>query len=412
MSVERSSTKPKPQGRPIRIAYVDDHEGFGELTADSLEAANERLSVATVTTPDTVTDRLGEFDCIVSDYEMPGTDGLELLRQVRVLDEEIPFILFTGDGSEGVASDAISLGVTDYIAKGGGQERFERLAHRVESVVDAKRATEAVEKTREKAAAAIERERARFRALIEQSPAMMAVMNQSGAFEYVSPSVEDITGYSSRELRESVAFEHVHEDDRERVIEEFRRSLTNPEYRPRVEYRFQHKSGAWLHLESKGVSRLDDPAVEGFVVNTRDVTEQHRTKEQLQREREIADRLLEVSPTPIILADANGRIVRANERAADVFGVSVDELTGMAPSDGDLEIRTPSGDPLPVHELIAPKVVDSGADRRGIEYHVTIPTGEYRLVVSAALLTETDRTAAVVSIDEIEPLDTAADNNT
>jgi DNA-binding response OmpR family regulator len=52
----------------------------------------------------------GRIETIVSDYQMPGTNGLELLKQVRDLNETIPFILFTGKGREEIAIEALEHG--------------------------------------------------------------------------------------------------------------------------------------------------------------------------------------------------------------------------------------------------------------------------------------------------------------
>ncbi|PSQ36750.1 hybrid sensor histidine kinase/response regulator, partial [Halobacteriales archaeon QS_9_70_65] len=79
----------------ISVVYVDDYRELCELTAEGLEQANSRLTVETTTEPSIVADRLEEFDCIVADYDMPETDGIELLRRVRTVSEEIPFILYT-----------------------------------------------------------------------------------------------------------------------------------------------------------------------------------------------------------------------------------------------------------------------------------------------------------------------------
>lgn len=53
------------------------------------------------------------FGCVVSDYQMPGTDGIGFLRRFRERYPELPFVLFTGEGSEAVASDALAAGVTE-----------------------------------------------------------------------------------------------------------------------------------------------------------------------------------------------------------------------------------------------------------------------------------------------------------
>lgn len=62
---------------------------------------------------------------------MPGMNGIEFLESVRAIDEDLPFILFTGKGSEEVASEAISAGVTDYLQKQSGTDQYTILANRI-----------------------------------------------------------------------------------------------------------------------------------------------------------------------------------------------------------------------------------------------------------------------------------------
>lgn len=73
---------------------------------------------------------------------MPGTGGLEFLQTVREEYPHLPFILFTGKGTEEVASDAISAGVTDYLERNIGTEQYELLANRIRNAVDARREAE------------------------------------------------------------------------------------------------------------------------------------------------------------------------------------------------------------------------------------------------------------------------------
>jgi CheY-like chemotaxis protein len=72
-----------------------------------------------------------DVDCIVSDDQMPEMDGLEFLRLVREGYPDLPFLLFTGRGSEELAGEAISAGVTDYLQKESGTEQFTVLANRI-----------------------------------------------------------------------------------------------------------------------------------------------------------------------------------------------------------------------------------------------------------------------------------------
>ena len=125
----------------IQILHVDDEPSMTDLTATFLEREDDQFSVETATSADEGLQHLGDRppDCIVSDYNMPGMDGLEFLQAVRDDYPDLPFILFTGKGSEEVASDAISAGVTDYLQKKSGTEQYELLANRIRNAVDARR---------------------------------------------------------------------------------------------------------------------------------------------------------------------------------------------------------------------------------------------------------------------------------
>ncbi|WP_338739582.1 PAS domain S-box protein [Haloplanus salilacus] len=128
---------------PIRVLHVDDDPALGEMLVEFLERQDDRLRVETVTSASEGVDVLREedFDCVVSDYDMPGADGFKFLETVREEHDDVPFILYTGKGSEEVASEAIARGVTDYLQKGTGSEQYELLANRILNAVQQYRAT-------------------------------------------------------------------------------------------------------------------------------------------------------------------------------------------------------------------------------------------------------------------------------
>jgi CheY-like chemotaxis protein len=136
---------------PVRVLCVDDDAGIVGLSVAHLER-EPGMSATGVTSAAEALSRLeaGGVDCIVSDYEMPKRDGLDLLREVRALDGAFPFILFTGRGSEEIASEAISAGVTDYLQKGVGNDQYDILANRVRNAVEQYRATQELERTQRK----------------------------------------------------------------------------------------------------------------------------------------------------------------------------------------------------------------------------------------------------------------------
>jgi PAS domain S-box-containing protein len=126
--------------KTVDILCVDDDPRLLELTQSRLESLNDAFETTAAQDVASGLEQLaaGEFDCIVSDHMMPGQTGLEFLRTVREENPDIPFILLTGQGSEHVASDAISAGVTDYFEKDAAATRFELLADRIASEVSAR----------------------------------------------------------------------------------------------------------------------------------------------------------------------------------------------------------------------------------------------------------------------------------
>lgn len=126
----------------IRVLHVDDDPGFADLTAQFLRRESDQFEIETEIRGGDALDRLGdpdeEIDCLVADYMLPDMDGLELLAAVRETYPE-PFILFTGKGSEEVASDALRGGATDYLQKQSGTQQYELLANRVRNAVETAR---------------------------------------------------------------------------------------------------------------------------------------------------------------------------------------------------------------------------------------------------------------------------------
>ena len=124
------------------MLHVDDDPHFGELVTNRLEHEADQITVQTVTTPKEALSALATdpVDCILSDYDMPGRKGLEFLETVREEYSDLPFILYTSRGSEEIASEAISAGVTDYLQKGAGTDHYKLLAKRITNAVSQYRA--------------------------------------------------------------------------------------------------------------------------------------------------------------------------------------------------------------------------------------------------------------------------------
>jgi PAS domain S-box-containing protein len=121
----------------LRVLYVD--SDCDDITAvkETLSGSTDEFTVTVCETADDALEALenASYDCIVSEYRLPDRDGIELLRAVREQPFDLPFLLFTDDGDESVASNAISAGVTDYVTKTPLSEQTELLRQRITSAV-------------------------------------------------------------------------------------------------------------------------------------------------------------------------------------------------------------------------------------------------------------------------------------
>lgn len=120
----------------ISVLYFDDETGLLEIGKLFLE----RIGTISVDIANFARDALNQlasasYDVIVSDYQMPGMDGIEFLRKIR-MNSDIPFIFFTGRSREEGVITALNGGVDYYIQKGGNPNAlFAALSHNIHLIV-------------------------------------------------------------------------------------------------------------------------------------------------------------------------------------------------------------------------------------------------------------------------------------
>lgn len=170
-----------------RVLVVDDDPAIAERVANRLtdEAAN--FTVETAMSASKGLDYFGhdDFDCIISGYELPEIDGIEFLRAVREKSSDVPFVLFTGAGSEDIASAAISANVTAYVQRDEQTDQYAVLANRVADAVEQYRTRQ----TRKRQSEALETAREGI-----------SILDQDGTFVYVNAAYADLYGYQPEAL--------------------------------------------------------------------------------------------------------------------------------------------------------------------------------------------------------------------
>jgi len=263
--------------RSIHILHVEDDLDFADLTAAFLKREDDRFTVTGAADPTEGRKRLDDsgFDCVVSDYDMPGECGLSFLESVREEYPDLPFILFTGKGSEEVASDAISTGVTDYLQKETGSEQYELLANRITTAVDQYRT---------------ERELERQNDLFSKAQAIANV----GAWEYnigtgesyVSDEVLCIHGLATDEpLSTDRSIDHYHPEDRPKIRSAFETAVEIGKPYD-LELRLIDDDGNQRWVRTRGEPQSENGELVRVRGTLQDMTEQKQREQTLERQNE------------------------------------------------------------------------------------------------------------------------------
>jgi PAS domain S-box-containing protein len=142
---------------------------------------------------------------------------------------------------------------------------------------------------RKEAEEALRRSEEHFRFLIEDGSDMIVILDANATITYASPSLEHVAGFRPEELISKTAISFVHPEDVSKVTELFSHGLVIPGYTVTMETRLQRKTGQWRYVELTGKNLLDEPAIQGIVLNFHDIDTSKRAEEQvLQHNKELA----------------------------------------------------------------------------------------------------------------------------
>ncbi len=305
----------------IDVLHVDDDPGLTEVAARFLEREDPRLAVATESEPAAALERLagGGFDCIVSDYDMPRMDGLEFFEAVRERHPDVPFILFTGKGSEAVAGEAVSAGVTDYLQKETSTEQYRLLSNRITNAVDQSR-TEA----------RLDEERRRFRVLFEQftQPTVeVEYENEEPIVRRVNPAFEEVFGYAAEAIVGESLDEYIVPDGQETEAERINEQVREGDRLAAEQVTRRTADGTREFLLQNAVY---PDGSGGFAIYT-DITDRRERERRVERQNARLSALFENFPEPTAAYAHEGgepTIVDANEAFLDTFADGESSLAG------------------------------------------------------------------------------------
>jgi PAS domain S-box-containing protein len=183
---------------------------------------------------------------------------------------------------------------------------------------------------RKRAEEALKEREENFRALIENSLDISVITNADQTIRYVSPSVERVLGYKPHELIGKYAFDFLYPDDAQSILSNYDALANYPGQPVSLEVRFRHKDGSWRIIEGIANNLVDDPTVNGVVINARDITERKRAEEALKQREEHFRILIENSLDDVSILDRDGSIIYQSPSVERVLGYKSDEHIGRS----------------------------------------------------------------------------------
>jgi hypothetical protein len=271
-----------------RILILEPDPTDAEIISMQLRKPGIPLSTRRVGTKDMFDRILAEFrpDIVIADTSMPRCDVLALVRQHRLENPDVQWLIVSGSGSEDLAVEALKAGAGDYVSK----KNISRLSAAVKSMLENPPAPPPSQDPEPPpfpeplppVPGPLSAEEDLFRRTVESTSDLIAVLDLEGKRIYNNPAYEALLDEPDT-LEGTSSFVDIHPDDREMVRSVFRETVATGVGR-RMEYRLVDRDGAIRYIESQG-SVLRDAAgnPERVVIISRDIS-QRRTAGEFMRQ--------------------------------------------------------------------------------------------------------------------------------
>ncbi len=303
--------------KQIKVLMIEDNPGDILLIREMFKEVD--ISLFDLETASCLKEGLEKIEetlhnVILLDLGLPDSRGLETFIKVNAQKQEVPIIVLTGLADETVALDAIKRGAQDYLVK--EQLNTSRLATSISYAIERKKTERHILKSEQW-----------FRMMIETSPEAVTATDMEGRITYVSPRTLELHGFKSpQELIGQNALELISPEDRERAKKNLQITMKDGILKD-AQYTLLKKDGTRFigELSSALVCGIEGE-LKGFVAVTRDITERRRAEEALKKSEEHFRDLVEKSRIAISSDDSQGNLKYFNERYAEIFGYSMEEM--------------------------------------------------------------------------------------
>lgn len=305
---------------PLRILIIEDLSSDVELIERELPKLNRPFRTHIAKDEADLKTALNEFrpHLVLSDYLMPGFDGLEALRIVQDFDPALPFIIVTGSTNELTAVEIMKAGAWDYVIK----EKLNKLVPAIEGALEKERLVKENKMTQQ----ALQESAERFQALVESAPVGIVAYADQGKIIYTNPALLKLMGAKSQEeLIGRSAIEFIHPEDQELAKNRIKRHLAGEIMKP-TEERIIKPDGNIIvaEINARPIFLNGKRAVIAFIT---DITQREQEEKLLQ----IQSAALNAAANAIVITDIDGNIQWVNPAFSNLTGYSREEVIGKNP---------------------------------------------------------------------------------
>jgi PAS domain S-box-containing protein len=242
--------------KKIKVLYIDDNQLDQELVRDALEMESGGFELTTTDRQETFLEALqtGNFDIVLSDFNILGFEGIDVIKAVQKKDPRIPVVIVTGTGSEETAVQSLKQGATDYVIK--QPQHIRRLPETLHLALEKKKLRddrEAAERLRDEALT-------RLKMALKFSNVGLWDWDIVTNRDFLSKEWKSQLGFEEDELEGTYKewVDRIHPEDKDRVIQINQQYLDNEIPNYDVEFRLKHKDGSYRWIQSTGEVLLDE----------------------------------------------------------------------------------------------------------------------------------------------------------
>lgn len=170
----------------------------------------------------------------------------------------------------------------------------------------------------------VENAQKRLYSLLENASEIISIYDIDLKMSYVSPSVTKILGFTPEEMMRGKDMDRLTRRGEALMTEMFTYLKENPDKSYTIQYTYMKKNGEKIFIEAIGRNLLDDPAINGIIINSQDITERKRAEKE-ERLKSKMQALSENSLDLIVRLSTAGQFFYANP--------IIEEYVGLKPKD-------------------------------------------------------------------------------